>query len=90
MSHVEIHLWVKTSHKTVVFEVDKNNKKVWVLKKNEKDNSIYTKFKNGKFIFQILWIDDILLTSNDVNLSLEKKFCPQVSMWMILVKRHWF
>ena len=32
------------------------------------------KFKNGKFIFHILWIDDILLTSSDVNLSLEMKF----------------
>ena len=31
------------------------------------------KFKNGKFIFQILCIDDILLTSSDVNLPLEKK-----------------
>ena len=60
------------------------------FKENEKDNSVYAKFKNGKFIFHIMWIDGILLTSNDVNLSLEKKFCPQVSMWMILVKRHWF
>ena len=60
------------------------------FKENEKNNGVYTKFKNGKFIFHVLWIDDILLTSNDVNLSLEKKFCPQVSMWMILVKRHWF
>ena len=32
------------------------------------------KFKNGKFIFQILCIDDILLTSSDVNMPLEKKF----------------
>ena len=60
------------------------------FKENEKDNSVYAKFKNGKFIFHILWIDDILLTSSDVNLSFEKKFCPQVLMWMILVKRHWF
>ena len=32
------------------------------------------KFKNGKFIFHILCIDDMLLTSSDVNLPLEKKF----------------
>ena len=44
------------------------------FKENEKDNSVYTKFKNRKFIFHILWIDGILLTSSDVNLSLEKKF----------------
>ena len=56
-----------------------------------KDNNVYAKLKNRKFTFHILWIDDILLISSDVNMSLEKKkFCPQVSMWMILVKRHWF
>ena len=42
-------------------------------KKNEKDNSVYVKFKNGKFFFRILCIDDILLTSSDVNIPLEKK-----------------
>ena len=31
-------------------------------------------FKNENFIFHILCIDDILLTSSDVNLPLEKKF----------------
>jgi len=44
------------------------------FKENEKDNNVYAKFKNRKFIFYILCIDDILLTSSDVNLSLEKKF----------------
>ena len=43
------------------------------FKENKKDNSVYTKFKNGKFFFYILWIDDIVLTSSDVNLPLEKK-----------------
>ena len=43
------------------------------LKENEKDNSVYAKFKNGKFFCRILCIDDILLTSSDVNLPLEKK-----------------
>ena len=43
------------------------------FKENEKDNSVYAKFKNENFIFHIMWIDDILLTSSDVNLSLEKK-----------------
>jgi hypothetical protein len=28
------------------------------FKENEKDNSVYAKFKNGKFIFHILCIDD--------------------------------
>ena len=37
------------------------------------DNCVYTKFKNGKFIFLILYVDDILLANSDVNLLLEMK-----------------
>jgi hypothetical protein len=40
-------------------------------KKNEEDNCIYAKFKNEKFIFLVLYLDDILLASNDVHLLLE-------------------
>ena len=43
------------------------------FKENEEDNCIYAKFKNGKFIFLILYVDNILLTSKDVDLPLEKK-----------------
>ena len=43
------------------------------FKENEEDNCIYAKFKNGKFIFLILYVDDILLASSDVNLLLETK-----------------
>ena len=43
------------------------------FKENVEDNCIYTKFKNGKFIFLILYVDDILLSSSDVNLLLETK-----------------
>ena len=43
------------------------------FKKNEKDYSVYVKFKNEKFFFHILCIDDIVLTSSNVNLPLEKK-----------------
>jgi len=45
-----------------------------MYKENEKNNSVYAKFKNGKFFFHILCIYDILLTSSDINLPLEKKF----------------
>ena len=75
MSPVEIHLWVKSK------SLDSSIWSWWKqwesldFKEKEKDNSVYAKFKNGKFIFHILWIDDILLISSDVNLSLEK-FCP--------------
>jgi hypothetical protein len=34
------------------------------FKKNVEDNCVYTKFKNIKYIFLILYVDDILLTSS--------------------------
>ena len=34
---------------------------------------MYVKFKNGKYIFLILYVDDILLASSDVNLLSETK-----------------
>jgi hypothetical protein len=43
------------------------------FKDNVEDNCVYVKFKNGKYIFLILYVDDILLASSDVNLLLETK-----------------
>jgi hypothetical protein len=43
------------------------------FKENEEDNCIYAKFRNGKFILLILYVDDILLTNSDVSLLLETK-----------------
>ena len=43
------------------------------FKENVEDNYVYTKFKNGKFIFHVLYVDDILLASSDVSLLLETK-----------------
>jgi hypothetical protein len=43
------------------------------LKKNGEDNCIYAKFSNRKFIFLVLYVDDILLASIDVYLLLETK-----------------
>jgi hypothetical protein len=43
------------------------------FKENEEDNYIYAKFRSGKFIFLILYVDDILLASSDVSLLLETK-----------------
>jgi hypothetical protein len=40
------------------------------FKKNEEDNCIYAKFQNEKFIFLVLYVDAILLTSSDVHLLL--------------------
>jgi hypothetical protein len=43
------------------------------FKENAKDNCIYAKFRNGNFIFLILYVADILLASSDVSLLLETK-----------------
>jgi hypothetical protein len=43
------------------------------FKENEEDNCIYAKFRSGKFIFLILYVDDILLASSNVSLLLEIK-----------------
>jgi hypothetical protein len=43
------------------------------FKKNVEDNCVYAKFKNEKYIFLILYMDDILLVSSDVNLLQETK-----------------
>jgi hypothetical protein len=43
------------------------------FKENEKYNCIYAKFRSGKFIFLILYVDDILLASSDVSLLLKTK-----------------
>jgi len=49
------------------------------FKENEEDNYIYAKFKNGKFIFLILYVDDIVLIGSDVNLLQEnEKVCSQI------------
>ena len=63
----------------------------FVFKENIDDNCIYAKFKHGKSISLILHVDSTLLASSGVNLLLRRSSsCPQVSMRMILVKRHSF
>ena len=49
MPPVEIHLWVKTSLQTVVFEVDETIRK-FRFKENE-DNSAYAKVQEWKIHF---------------------------------------
>ena len=43
------------------------------FKEKVEDNCVYAKFKNGKFIFLVLYVDDILLASSDASLLLETK-----------------
>jgi hypothetical protein len=43
------------------------------FKENVEDNCVYAKFKSGKYIFLILYVDDILLISSDVILLRDTK-----------------
>jgi hypothetical protein len=43
------------------------------FKENVEDNCVHAKFKNGKYIFLILYVDDILLASSVVSLLRETK-----------------
>jgi hypothetical protein len=53
----------------------KFNRTIKILfKENVEDNCVYAKFRSGKYIFLILYVDDILLASSDVSLRDTKKF----------------
>jgi hypothetical protein len=43
------------------------------FKKNTDEKCIYSKFKNERFIFLVLYVDDIPLASSDKNMLLETK-----------------
>jgi hypothetical protein len=43
------------------------------FEENKEDNYIYAKFKNGKYIFDILYVNCILLASSDKDLLAEIK-----------------
>ena len=51
---------------------DSSIRKFW-FQENVEENCVYAKFKNGKYIFLVLYVDDILLASSDVNLLLKTK-----------------
>ncbi|WVZ92499.1 hypothetical protein U9M48_038558 [Paspalum notatum var. saurae] len=69
MPPIEIHLWIETSFKTVFDEAIRK----FGFKENDEDNCIYAKFRNGRYIFLVLYVDDILLASSDMDLLLETK-----------------
>ncbi|WVZ50979.1 LOW QUALITY PROTEIN: hypothetical protein U9M48_002175 [Paspalum notatum var. saurae] len=59
--------------KISIYGLKQASRQSFDFKENIEDNCIYTKFKNGKFIFLVLYVDDILLASSDMNLLLETK-----------------
>jgi hypothetical protein len=75
MSSEKIHLCTKKASRQWYLKFDETIS--FGFKENEEGNSIYAKFRSGKFIFLILYVDDILLASSDVSLLLEtKRFLP--------------
>jgi hypothetical protein len=42
-----------------------------IFKENKEGNCIYVKFKKGKYIFLVLYVDGILLASSDKDLLVE-------------------
>ena len=68
----EIHLGLKQASRQWYLKSDGTIRK-FGFKENMEDNCVYAKFKNRKYIFLILYVDDILLASSDVNLLLETK-----------------
>ena len=63
---------LKQASRQQYLKFDEIIRKFW-FKENEEDNCIYVKSRSGKFIFLILYVDDILLASSDVGLLLETK-----------------
>ena len=63
---------LKQASRQWYLKFDKTIKK-FGFKENVEGNCIYAKFKNEKYIFLILYVDDILLASNDINLLMETK-----------------
>jgi hypothetical protein len=43
------------------------------FKENKEDNCIYAKFRKGKYIFLVLYVDDILLASSGKDLLAKTK-----------------
>ena len=68
----EIHYGLKQASRQWNLKFERTIKN-FGFKENVEDNCVYTKFKNGKFIFLVLYMDGILLATNDVILLLETK-----------------
>ena len=68
----EIHYGLKQTSRLWYLKFDSTIRK-FGFQENVEDNCVCTKFKNEKYIFLVLYVDDILLASSDVNLLLESK-----------------
>jgi hypothetical protein len=63
---------LKKASRQWYLKFDRTIRNFW-FKENVEDNCVYAKFKNERYIFLIMYVDDILLASSDVSLLLETK-----------------
>jgi hypothetical protein len=72
MSLKEVHLWIKSPFMDQNFPPDSGTSSLIRVKENEEDNCIYAKSKEKrKYIFLVLYVDDIFLASIDEDLLAE-------------------
>lgn len=72
MKTKEIYLWFETDIPLMVQKICLNDFLFW-FKENIVDQCVYHKISKSKFILLVLYVNDILLTNNDLNLLHETK-----------------
>jgi hypothetical protein len=72
MSLKEVHLWIKLASRQWYIKFDQTIRN-FGFEENKEDNCIYAKFKKGKYIFLVRYVNDILLASSDKDILAETK-----------------
>jgi len=70
-------------------KIKEDEEKFWVLRKVKMTNWIFAKFKDGKYFSRFRHVDNVLLTSSDVQSTVEEKedyLWHQVMITVISVK----
>ena len=70
-------------------KIKEDEEKFWVLRKVRMKNWIFAKFKDGKYFSRLRRVDNVLLTSSDVQSTVEEKedyLWHQVMITVISVK----
>ena len=75
MQIVEFYLWTQTTSRSWNIRFDQAVKS-FGFKQSIDESCVYSKIKDGKVVFLILYVDDILIIGNDVGLL------TSVKMWL--------
>jgi len=57
----------------MVPQISSSNSLIWFREMNLVDDCVYHKFNGRKYIFLVLYVNDILLTTNDIGMLHETK-----------------